>query len=147
MNLTDHFTLEEFTVSNTAARMGIDNTPNSARVRGNLTRTAQLMERIREALGQPIIVTSGYRSPALNRAVGGVATSAHTEGLACDFICPAFGTPLDVCRGLEPYVEALGIDQLIYEHTWVHVGLLEAAPRHQVLTLVPGGGYVAGIVG
>jgi zinc D-Ala-D-Ala carboxypeptidase len=146
MNLTDHFTMEEFIVSQTASRMGIDNTPNSARVRGNLTRTAQLMERIRDALGHPIIVTSGYRSPALNRAVGGVATSAHVEGLACDFICPQFGTPLEVCQGLETYVEALGIDQLIYEHTWIHVGLLESAPRHQVLTLAPGGGYALGIV-
>lgn len=146
MKLTEHFSMAEFTVSNTGERLGIDNTPNSAALRANITRTAQLLERIRELLGAPIVITSGYRCPALNKAVGGVPFSAHVEGLAADIIVPGFGVPYDVCRAIEQNISEFGIDQLIYEHTWCHVGLNSNAPRHQVMTLAKGGGYVSGIV-
>ena len=146
MTLTEHFSLEEFTVSNTGERLGIDNTPESLRIRANLIRTAELMERIRELLGVAIVITSGYRCPALNKAVGGAANSAHMEGLAADFIAPAFGTPYDVCRALAQNLTEFGIDQLIFEHTWTHVGLRDGEPRKQVLTLMPGAGYAVGIV-
>jgi zinc D-Ala-D-Ala carboxypeptidase len=179
MKLTDHFTLAEFTVSNTGERLGIDNTPNSAALRANITRTAQLLERIRELLGAPVIITSGYRCPQINAHQGGAMTradleyvmaysrveevvfvcqkrlregnysganSAHMEGLAADIIVPGFGVPYDVCRAIEQNLGEFGIDQLIYEHTWCHVGLRDGAPRHQVLTLAKGGGYVNGIV-
>jgi zinc D-Ala-D-Ala carboxypeptidase len=145
MKLTEHFSLAEFTTSNTGERLGIDNTPNSAALRANLTRTAQLLERIRELLGAAIIITSGYRCPALNQAVGGAQFSAHVEGLAADIIVPGYGVPYDVCCALAQNMPEFGIDQLIYEHTWCHVGLRQAAPRHQVMTLA-GGGYVNGIV-
>lgn len=132
--LTDHFSLEEMTASETAARRGIDNTPSPAIIK-NLTRTAQLLERVRVLLGsKPILVSSGYRSPALNAAVGGSKTSAHMQGLAADFICPGFGTPLEICKLLD----SLGVnfDQLIQEGTWVHIGLAAdgVKPRRQVLT-------------
>lgn len=132
--LTDHFSLEEMTASETAARRGIDNTPSPAIIK-NLTRTAQLLERVRVLLGsKPILVSSGYRSPALNAAVGGSKTSAHMQGLAADFICPGFGTPLAICKRLD----SLGVefDQLIQEGTWVHIGLAAEGikPRRQVLT-------------
>ncbi|MGL5182464.1 D-Ala-D-Ala carboxypeptidase family metallohydrolase [Herbaspirillum huttiense] len=132
--LTDHFSLAEMTISETAARKGIDNTPSPAIIK-NLTRTAQLLERVRVLLGsKPILVSSGYRSPALNAAVGGSKTSAHMQGLAADFICPGFGTPLAICQRLD----SLGVefDQLIQEGTWVHIGLAAEGikPRRQVLT-------------
>lgn len=146
MKLTDHFTLAEFTTSNTGERLGIDNTPNSAVLRANITRTAQLLERIRELLGAAVIITSGYRCPMLNQAVGGAQFSAHVEGLAADIIVPGFGVPYDVCRAIEQNLGEFGIDQLIYEHTWCHVGLRNAPPRHHVMTLAKGGGYVNGIV-
>ena len=146
ITLTEHFALEEFTVSNTGERLGIDNTPESLRIRANLVRTAELMERIRELLGRPVIITSGYRCPALNKAVGGAVSSAHMEGLAADFIAPAYGTPYEVCRALAQNLTEFGIDQLIFEHTWTHVGLRDGEPRKQVLTLMPGAGYASGIV-
>lgn len=132
--LTDHFSLAEMTASETAARKGIDNTPSPAIIK-NLTRTAQLLERVRVLLGsKPILVSSGYRSPTLNAAVGGSKSSAHIQGLAADFICPGFGTPLEICQRLE----SLGVefDQLIQEGTWVHIGLAAEGvkSRRQVLT-------------
>ena len=143
--LTEHFSLEEFLHSETGERLGIDNTPD-ARVRANLMRTAQLMERVRDLLGKPITITSGYRGAALNKAIGGSANSAHMDGLAADFICPAYGTPYAVCVLLEPQLEEFGVDQLIFEHTWTHIALRDGAPRHQVLTLLPGHGYTAGVM-
>jgi zinc D-Ala-D-Ala carboxypeptidase len=145
MMLTDHFALEEFLHSETGERLGIDNTPD-ARISANLMRTAHLMERVRVLLGKPITITSGYRGPALNKAIGGAVNSAHMEGLAADFICPAYGTPYDVCDLLESQMEEFGVDQLIFEHTWTHIGLRDGAPRHQVLTLMPGYGYANGLV-
>ncbi|KUZ33599.1 D-Ala-D-Ala carboxypeptidase family metallohydrolase [Burkholderia territorii] len=133
-NLTAHFTLEELVASDTARRRGIDNTP-SATVAANLRRTAEALERVRELLGgRPVVVTSGYRSPALNSAIGGVPNSAHKLGLAADFVCPKFGTPLDICRAISR--SSIEFDQLIQEGTWVHIGLAAAGvkPRRQVLT-------------
>jgi zinc D-Ala-D-Ala carboxypeptidase len=123
MQISEHFTLEEMTFSETAARLGIDNKP-SPTITGNLILTAVLMERIRALLGdRPIIVHSSYRAPAVNAAVGGVATSAHCFGLACDFICPGFGKPSEVA--LAASKSAILYDQLILEYGWVHVGLAQ----------------------
>lgn len=140
MNLTDHFTLDELTASQTAARRGINNIPSAATV-DNLTRTAQTLEHIRVLLGsRPVVVSSGYRSPALNAAVGGAKNSAHMLGLAADFTCPGFGSPLAICQKLA--ASDLGFDQLIQEGTWVHIGLSPEGqkPRRQVLTAKFNGG-------
>lgn len=147
MKLSKHFTLAEYTASQTAARRGIDNTPREAYLIDNLKRMASVMEGVREILGRhPIHVSSGYRCLELNRALGSKDTSAHVQGLATDFICPGYGVPYDVCRAIEPHVLKLDIDQLIYEHTWVHIGLRSGPGRNQIMTLRPGGGYVSGIV-
>lgn len=132
--LTDHFSLAELTQSETAARRRIDNTPSPAAIE-NLTRTAQTLEQVRALLGgRPVLVSSGYRSPALNAAVGGAAKSAHMTGLAADFICPGFGSPLEICRKLA--ASNLSFDQIIQEGTWTHIGLAPVGqkPRQQVLT-------------
>src|SRR5260370_378354 len=122
MNLSPHFTLEEFTLSTTASQRGINNKPGPEIV-AELTRLAQTMEEVRLALGaKPIVITSGYRCPALNAAVGGVADSAHLYGRACDFIVPGFGSPLLVCQALDLVIEELELDQLIHEYRdWVHL--------------------------
>jgi zinc D-Ala-D-Ala carboxypeptidase len=136
--LTPHFTLEEFTDSQTAARKGIPNVPPiGSPERANLMRTAEVMEQVRTILGdKPILISSGYRSPAVNSAVGGSKSSAHMSGLAADFSCPGFGTPLAICKKLHPHMKELGIDQLIHEYdTWVHLGLSAGDPRHQALTI------------
>ena len=131
--LTEHFRLSEFITSATATRAGLGNTPQPWQ-RANLQRLAQWLEVLRLNLGCPIVVLSGYRSPAVNKRVGGAPTSAHLRGLAVDFTAPGFGTPRQVCQR----IVALGLpfDQLIYEGTWVHLGLADpgAALRQQVLT-------------
>jgi zinc D-Ala-D-Ala carboxypeptidase len=128
MYLTEHFSLEELVASQTAVRLGIDNTPSPeilATLRGVL---APGLERVRTALAhQAVLVTSGYRSPALNAAVGGSRDSAHMQGLAADVICPRFGSPLEVCRA----VVAAGIemDTVISEGQWCHVSFAPAKRR------------------
>ncbi len=134
MNISEHFTLEELSFSEAAARLGLDNSPVPGVVT-NLGLVAAVMEAIRTLLGDKfIVVHSGYRSAAVNRAVGGVATSAHCQGLACDFVCAAFGAPADVALAI--FKSDIGYDQLILEYGWVHVGLAQegAAPRQQALT-------------
>jgi hypothetical protein len=136
--VTPNFTLAEFTDSQTAARKGIPNVPAvGSQERKNLQRTAEVMEKVRAILGdKPILISSGYRSPQVNAAVGGSKSSAHMSGLAVDFSCPGFGTPLAICRALQPHMKALGIDQLIHEYsTWVHLGLSAGTPRHMAMTI------------
>jgi hypothetical protein len=109
--------------SEVAARLGFDNTPGPA-VTANLTLVAAFMEKIRTLLSdKSIVVHSGYRSVEVNEAVGGVITSAHCQGLACDFICPAFGTPAEVALAI--LKSDIGYDQLILEYGWVHIGLAQ----------------------
>lgn len=129
MKLSPHFTLAELTASATAQRLGLDNTP-PPEVLPRLVFVAEMLERIRSTLNAPITVTSGYRGQALNRAVGGVTSSDHTQGHAADFVCPGFGTPFEIARTLAPLVSTLSIGQVIYESfqkpggrrsEWVHV--------------------------
>jgi zinc D-Ala-D-Ala carboxypeptidase len=134
MNISEHFTLEELSFSEAAARLGLDNTPGPV-VITNLGLVAAVMEGIRTLLGDgPVVVHSGYRSAEVNQAVGGVATSAHCHGLACDFVCPGFGTPAEVA--LAVLKSGIEYDQLILEYGWVHVGLAQDGkqPRRQALT-------------
>ncbi len=143
MNLSPNFTLAEFTHSQNAARLGIDNMPPPAII-NNLMRVAIALELIRKLVGRPVIITSGYRSPALNaNTPGSSSTSAHTRGCAADFIIPSFGTPFEVCQMIVSM--KLPFDQLIFEHSWVHIAI-EPPTRRDVLTLKPGGGYVRGLV-
>ena len=92
---------------------------------------------VRTLLGdKPVLVSSGYRNPQVNAAVGGSKSSAHMSGLAVDFICPGFGSPRAICKALEPHMRELGVDQLIHEFdTWVHLGLSASAPRHMAMTI------------
>lgn len=144
MNLSAHFTLAEFTHSQIAARMGLDNMPGTKEIAA-MQRVAVALELIRKVIGaMPIIVTSGYRSPAVNAAAYGSADSAHMRGAAVDFIIPSFGTPFQVCQSIISM--GLPFDQLIYEHTWVHLAI-EPPTRRQVLTKKRGApGYLSGLV-
>ncbi|AJD82866.1 endolysin [Achromobacter phage 83-24] len=149
MNLTPHFTLEELIHSDTAVARGIKNIPTEAE-QANLLRLAQTLEEVRNVLGgKPIIISSGYRGEALNKAVGGVPDSAHRLGLAADFICPLFGSPYEICKAIQ--ASGVKFDQLIYEigprSPWVHLGLRAGGslPRMEVLTWKSGLGYRAGL--
>lgn len=145
MNLSAHFTLEELSSSDTAVRKGIDNTP-SAEIVENLKRVAQTLEQIRTLVGAPVRVSSGYRCPALNTAIGGSSKSAHVEGLAAD-ITVSGKTPKELAIMIRD--AKIEYDQLIYEGTWVHVGLATGKLRQQDLTAHFGSGattYSNGIV-
>lgn len=130
--LSPHFTLDELTASETAARRGIDNDPPPGVVE-RLKHTAIGLEAIRTRLGAPLHVSSGYRSPALNAAVGGSRNSAHVDGDAVDFICPRFGSPNVIVSALRD--AGIPFDQLIEEFgRWVHVSFAPAM-RGQVLRI------------
>lgn len=140
MTLSEHFDLAEFTTSQTASRKGIANVP-PPEVIEHLKQTAAHLELVRALLGKPMSISSGYRSPALNKAIGGVPLSAHTLGWAADFICPAYGSPLAICKALA--ASSIKFDQIIEEGTWVHISF-DPRMRGIVLTKT-GNGYSAGL--
>lgn len=132
MRISPHFTLEEMTLSQTASRLGLDNTP-PPEVVDHLVYVAAKMESVRTLLGSKVIVvSSGYRSPEVNKAVGGAADSAHMSGYAVDFICPEFGMPIAVCQEIAE--SALQFDQLIMElGRWVHISFAPTMRRQVML--------------
>lgn len=144
MQLSEHYTLADFTFSEIAERHGIDNTP-PASIINNLRECAYTLEEVQRDIGYyaPTIL-SGYRCPEVNRIIGGSPNSDHMRGLAVDVICPAYGSPLDLCK-----LVAGGpakFDQLIYEYrAWVHVGI-GPRMRRMMLTKVYGSPYKIGFV-
>ena len=136
MNLSDHFSLEELTVSQEAARNRIDNTPGVQTLE-NLKFLASQLEEVRNVLGdRAILVSSGYRCAALNALVGSKPTSAHIKGLAADFTCPSFGDVHDVINAI--IGSDIQYDQIIYEfNSWCHIGFAEQGktPRLQKLVI------------
>lgn len=135
MRISQNFTLEEMTFSQTAARMGIDNTPPQEVFR-NLKRLCALLEDVRDACAAPIRISSGYRSPDVNRAVGGARNSQHALGCAADFT--AHGMTID--EVIQIIIEAdLPFDQLIREfNSWIHISVpntVNDKPRKQALII------------
>jgi len=132
MRLSPNFFLSELTTSEMAERRGIDNQPDAMAL-ANLFKVAALLEEVRALLGnKPISPSSGYRAPALNKAVGGSDTSDHMTGEAVDFRCPSFGNPADVARAIA--ASGVKFGQLIFEGTWVHISLPNRAKNQEVLT-------------
>lgn len=128
--ISTHFTLEEAVFSSTAQRLGIDNTP-STQIEDNIRDAAGGMEQVRDLLDSPVHVDSWYRCAKLNAAVHGAKDSAHMQGYAVDFMCPAFGTPLEIVDAIMH--SSIEFDQCIQEGTWVHISFAPAL-RRQVLT-------------
>lgn len=146
MQLSPHFTLAELVASTKATTMGIDNTPPQELV-PRLVLVAKMLEGIRTTLATPIIVTSGYRCDALNRAVGSVKTSDHPQGHAADFVAPGYGSATQIAKTLAPLVSVLGIGQLILEGVkgkqWVHVSTrVPEKPANRVITITDRGTYL-----
>jgi zinc D-Ala-D-Ala carboxypeptidase len=143
--LTEHFTLEEAQITN---HRTIDNTAPMVII-PVLMKTAIGMERVRACLeNSPITVSSWYRCFELNKAVGSSNTSQHPKGEAVDFISPSYGSPLKIVRKLAENQILLRFDQLILEHTWVHISFQsnpDVKPRGQVLTLLHNKSYAQGI--
>jgi zinc D-Ala-D-Ala carboxypeptidase len=138
MKLSDNFYLSEFVKSETASRLGIDNTP-SPEVISNLKLLAEeVLQPLRVKLNKPVTITSGYRSPALNAAIGSSTTSQHTTGEAADFEIVG----MDNKELAKWIVKNLVFDQLILEFYedgdlnsgWVHCSYSASKNRKSVLT-------------
>jgi uncharacterized protein YcbK (DUF882 family) len=135
MNLSPNFTLDELIASQTAARKGLDNTPNATEV-ANLVRVAALLEEVRALLNKPILINSGFRSKPVNDAVGSRDTSQHRIGCAADIRVTGM-TPREV---VEACIKAnIGYDQIIEEFgSWTHISVPDSPsrpPRRQALTI------------
>lgn len=139
MMLSKYFSLKELCVSSTANRLGLNNVPSvGTQARKNLEMTAKKADIIREAAKSAIRVSSGYRAPAVNKAVGGVSNSAHVRGLALD-ISSAKLSDIELFKLCQSLKKELNYDQLILEYperrtsTWVHIGFVEEGrePRGQ----------------
>ena len=122
--VTMHFTIEELCASDTAKARGISNKPNTEQIINLVYLAANVLEPLRVAMGEPIKIGSGFRCPALNKAVGGVGNSQHMKGQAADLCIDG-----DIEKGKRwfNYIrQHLPFDQLIWEHNskgsyWVHV--------------------------
>ena len=149
MMLSSHFSLAEMIASDTALRHGINNAPGPHEI-DNLKRLCALvLEPLRAAIGQPIRITSGYRSSLLNTLVGGSRTSDHCSGRAADIQIPG-ASPLSLARAIESL--DLPVQQVIHEFgAWVHVSIPPAGdvPRREYLSAVKAGKkteYLRGLV-
>ena len=130
--LTEHFTLGEFLRSEKAQKLELPNVPLKCHITSMRNLCVHSLEPIRQHLGLPLLITSGYRCEALNRAVGGVSHSQHLYGEAADITIPKahrpFGHPTDeqTARLIYSYAQQYAeFDQLILEHRgntwWVHI--------------------------
>lgn len=118
MKLTEHFTIEEMTLSEYAARLGIDNSPSPAALQNLKILCEKVLEPLRNVLQRPVIVTSGYRCELVNKGIGGSPTSQHMTGQAADIIVPG----VQVFELFQIISRTLNYDQVICEFdTWVHV--------------------------
>lgn len=140
MNLSEHFTLSEFTRSSTATARGIDNTPSEAVITNLRTLCREVLEPLRRHLDQPVIISSGYRCPSLNKVVGGVRNSQHMKGEAADLRIPSLSEGRE---WMEWIIDNLAFDQCIMEHRknkdnttthWIHISYSSTHNRQCVIS-------------
>ena len=142
MQLSEHFTLEEATYSETAVRLGISNQPNEQQLE-NMKRAAAGLEQLRAVSG-PLRINSWLRLPEVNVAVGGSKVSSHMDGWAID-VSSTKMTPIELCRK----VEELGIkfDQIIHEFgRWMHISFAPEMRQQKLTIFKPEGKYKPGIL-
>lgn len=138
MKLSRWFTLEEFTTSQTAERLGIDNTPNEAAIEAMRHLCVTVLDRVRDWFDRPVVISSGYRCLGLNRAIGSSDGSQHVKGEAADIVVPS-RTLTEVFN----YIAAsLDYDQMIREFPpkgWIHVSCVDRN-RKSLLVATRGSG-------
>lgn len=143
-SLSENFTWDEAEIT---THREFDNTI-PPELESIIRNTAYGMERIRFILKTPVIISSWYRSPEINVAVGSSKTSQHIKGEAVDFISPKFGRPVSVAKKLVDEKKYIKFDQLILEHTWLHVsfsGDPNRPQRGEVLSLLKNKKYTFGL--
>jgi len=140
MKLSKYVSLAEVTRSDTAKRKGIDNSPTAEHLENLKVISEEVFDKVREYFGVPIFISSGYRSAALNKAIGGSATSDHNLGKALDLDQDGHGNGVRNIDVLNYIINNLEFDQVIAEFKradgdfdWVHVGYRKGANRKQVL--------------
>ena len=131
-----YFTPDELIHSDTADRLGIDNSPTSEAIQCIDDLVTNVLDRLRSEWGRPIIITSGYRCKELNVAVGGARNSQHLKGQAADIVSDDFDEfRRFVCR----WCKGNEFDQCIFEHgggkEWIHISYVEGRNRRQMLDL------------
>lgn len=129
-----YFTIKELSHSDTAIARGIDNYPTAEAISNLSVLTSKVLDPLRELYGKPIRVSSGYRSPTLNRSVNGATSSQHRLGEAVDITT---GSKEDNRKLFAIIKEQLPFDQLINEkdYSWIHVSYREGRLRKQILSL------------
>lgn len=134
MKLTENLTLLEATKSNTATRLGIDNTPPPAIIERMVETAEKIFQPLRDALG-PIRVSSFYRSPDLNRAIGGSKSSQHCKGEAIDMqgILASNKILFNSACDLEDFDQIIWEFGTLEEPDWVHVSYSKTHNRKQIL--------------
>lgn len=138
MKISQFFTLEEMILSQTAIRKSIDNIPTEEVIKNLELLCKNVLDNIRVKLSTPIHVSSGYRSPALNKAIGGAKTSQHVKGQAADISIHGVTT-----ENLYNVIKGMGIeyDQLIQEFdSWVHISFNSAGNRKENLRAIKSNG-------
>lgn len=124
MNLSQNFTLEEMEFSRTAREKGIKNKASEDIINNLKAMCENLLEKLRSELKCSIKISSGYRCPELNKAVGGRENSKHTKGQAVDIYIDKL-SPLELFYYIKNNKDKFDYDQLIYERTrnkkWVHI--------------------------
>ena len=138
MQLTKNFRLSEFTRSATASANGIDNTPSEQHVENLRQLCENVLQPVRDAWGAPLLISSGYRSPALNailvRTNGASKTSQHMQGEAADLPCQDLAEAIRLAACILDH--AVSFDQLIIEQSsksvWLHVSFAEGRNRKSV---------------
>lgn len=143
-DLSKNFKLSEFVYSKTAIDNGIVNIPNEVQIANLRNLSQKVMQKIRDYYNLPITITSGFRSPELNKAVKGKPASQHLKGQACDFNVQGI-SPIVVCKALKQLKEQgkISYDQLILEPSWVHISYNDMNNRGEELTKVKSG-YIGG---
>lgn len=128
MNL--NFKISELIHSDTAIKYNINNMPDINSLDNMLNLIIYCLQPIRDKIKKPMIITSGYRNTEVNRLVGGNPNSQHKKGQAVDFIIKDM-TP----KQIVDFIKKSGIeyDQIIEEHTWVHISYNKGHNRKQVL--------------
>ena len=131
-----YFTLDELIHSDTADRLGIDNSPTSDAIQCIDDLVTNVLDKLRSEWGRPIIVTSGYRCKELNAAVGGARYSQHLKGQAADIVSDDFEA---FRRFVRRWCKDNEFDQCIFEHSsdseWIHISYVEGRNRRQMLDL------------